>query len=373
MTALVFILILSFLVVIHELGHFFMARRYGVKVHEFGFGYPPKVFRLFRWKGTDFTFNWIPFGGFVKLDGEEFDPEKDEQKPKDPEAFYNKSAQARFAVIFAGPLVNILYALFVFSCVFSVMGIPTSLEGRARIGEVMPGSPAEKAGLTVDSEIVGFRLFSDEIATPKVEDVIHFTKMNQGKTVTIKLVGPCNQDACAEMLTEKEIYIRSEAEIPAGQGSMGIGFSDYYFAKAPWYLRPFQGMWYGLKEALQMGALIVMSLVTLFRDVFSGSGVMVELAGPVGIVHQASASNLLAQGWLTVFGFSGMLSLNLGIMNVLPIPALDGGRIFFIFLEKFIGKQRVQRFEGSANFVGFVLLLGLIITLSVRDVTRILQ
>ncbi|MFZ5437903.1 MAG: M50 family metallopeptidase [Patescibacteria group bacterium] len=372
MTVFIFILILSFLVVIHELGHFLLARKHQVKVHEFGFGYPPKVIKLFSWQGTDFTLNWIPFGGFVHLEGETVDSEEVEDK-KNKAAFYNKSIKARFAVIFAGPLFNIIYALLIFSVVFSVMGIPQELGGRARIAEVVADSPAATAGIEPNYEIIGFKLFQDQISTPKVEDVINFTQMNKGQTVTVQLQGPCSQGICPENLLEKEVYIRTDAEIPAGEGAMGVAFADFYLMKKPWYIQPFIGIWYGLKEAIGVAILIVLALVNLFKEILTGSGVPEGLAGPVGIVHQASSNGLLDQGWLSVLGFSGMLSLNLGIMNILPIPALDGGRMFFLLLEKFIGRAKVKKFEGSANLTGFIILLSLIIMISIRDVWRIFQ
>ncbi|NCN45839.1 MAG: hypothetical protein COU63_03095 [Candidatus Pacebacteria bacterium CG10_big_fil_rev_8_21_14_0_10_36_11] len=373
MTTFVFILILSFLVIIHELGHFFLAKKNNVKVHEFGFGYPPKFLRLFTWKKTDFTLNLIPFGGFVRLEGEEYDENASEKEKKNQTAFYNKSAKARLAIAAAGPLVNIIYALFIFSIVFSVMGVPTDLQNRPRIGEISPESPAAVAELKPDYEIVGFRLYDEEIKINKIEEVINFIKLNQGQTVEVSLVGPCQQLTCAEKIITKEIYLRTEAEIPAGQGSMGVAFSDFYFAKGPWYLRPFQGMIYGFQEAYQMVVMILMSLWILISDIIAGNGVPDGIAGPIGIVDQASNAGLFEQGWLTILGFSGMLSLNLGIMNLLPIPALDGGRIFFIFLEKFLGKEKVRRFEGTAHLTGFIILLGLIILISIRDVFRIFQ
>jgi len=372
MTIFVFILILSFLVIIHEFGHFWVARKNGVKVHEFGFGYPPKVIKLFSWRGTDFTLNWIPFGGFVNLEGENFDPETGEDK-KNNSAFYNKSAKARLAIIFAGPLFNIVYALAIFSLVFGIMGVPRDLAGRARIAEVAPDSPAAQAGLTENFEIVGFKLFNEEVKTSTISQVIDFIKVNQGQTVTIRLQGPCEQATCAENFLEKDIYLRTESEIPAGQGAMGVAFADYYLEKKPWYLQPFIAIWYGLQEASSVAVLIFLALVDLFKEIITGQGVPEGLAGPVGIVHQASSAGLVEQGLLPILGFSGMLSLNLGIMNILPIPALDGGRMFFIFLEKFIGKEKVRKFEGTANLSGFIILLGLIIMISIRDVWRIFQ
>lgn len=372
MTILVFILVLSLLVIIHEAGHFLLAKKHGVKVHEFGFGYPPKLIKLFHWRGTDFTFNLIPFGGFVRLEGEDLSPEEEEDK-KNKHAFYNKSKKARLAIIFAGPLFNIIYALAIFSLVFGLVGIPRDLAGRARIAEIAVNSPAAQAGLAADYEIVGFKLFDDQVNTPQITDVINFTKLNQGKTVIIQLHGPCEQATCQEKLTEKEIYLRADSEIPAGEGSMGVAFADYYLEKRAWYIQPFMAIWYGLQETAGISLMILAALVDLIKEIFSGNGVPAGLAGPVGIVHQATNAGLVEQGLLSILSFSGMLSLNLGIMNVLPIPALDGGRMFFILLEKFIGKAKVRKFEGTANLSGFIILLGLIIMISIRDIWQLFQ
>ena len=372
MTILLFILVLSLLVIIHELGHFWAARRHGVRVEEFGIGYPPRIKKLFTWRGTAFTLNAIPFGGFVKLEGEEFDPD-DQPKKTDSRAFYTKSAGARMMVMLAGPLANVLFGMVAFSLVFGVLGTPHFLENRPRIEAVAEQSPAAKAGITADYEIVGFRLFDDFVETPLIEDVIEFVELNKGETVTVVMTGPCTGFICQEKSTEAAIYLRSEAETPANEGSMGIIFSDFFFETGPWYLRIFNGIVYGTQQALALGVLIVLALVDLFRNLFLAGVVPAGVAGPVGIVHQASQSSLLTQGWAPLVEFAGMLSINLGVVNMLPIPALDGGRVLFVLLEKVFGRRRIQSVEGYLHYGGFLLLLGLIIAISFRDVWQIFQ
>lgn len=367
MEIIVFILILSLLVIVHEFGHFWIARKNGVKVQEFGLGYPPKIKKLFTWKETVFTLNAIPFGGFVKLEGEEYNPE-DEKTVKN--AFYNKPAKNRLAVILAGPIANLIYGVIAFSIVFSAIGIPTSLGDRPRIEEAVPNSPAAEAGISKNMEIIAFRLQDDTIPVKTIQEVIEFIDLNRGETVGVVFQGPCDGLVCPENAIESEVYLRKKDETPPGEGSMGVAFTDFFFEKGPWYLRPIKGAWYGLKEAVALTGLIAVALVDLFGKLFGGV-VPTEVTGPIGIVHQASQNELFKQGWATTMSFSGMLSINLAIMNILPIPALDGGRALFILLEKIIGKKRIRKFEGYANYGGFILLLGLIILISIRDVGRI--
>ena len=374
MTILIFILVLSLLVIVHELGHFFMARRTGVKVEEFGFGYPPRLKKLFTWRGTEFSLNAIPFGGFVRLEGEEFNPQTTSQKKQTRlQAFYNKSILARIAVIAAGPLANILYAVVAFSIVFGVIGVPRFLNGRPRVDKVAPNSPVEQIGLSAQSEIIGFRLFDDLILTDTVEEVVEFVQLNQGQEVTIIFTGPCEGLVCPDDQFEKFIYLRTEAETPVGEGSMGVVFADFYLETNNWYLQLINGIWYGVQEALALGILIITAVFDLFHQLLIVGKVSMEIAGPVGIVHQASQSSILSKGWAPLVEFSGILSINLGIMNLLPIPALDGGRILLILLEKVVGKRRIQNIEGYVHNIGFLFLISLIILVSLRDIIKIFQ
>jgi regulator of sigma E protease len=374
MAILIFILAISLLVIVHELGHFLVACWRGVRVEEFGFGYPPKLIKLFTWRGTKFTLNAIPFGGFVRMKGEDYDPSRlpaPQHAPSD--AFYAKSAPSRLAVILAGPIANILFGMLAFSVVFGVVGIPKFLEDRPRIEAVAPGSPAEQAGIAADYEIVGFRLFDDFVETNTIDEVVDFVKVNQGREVTVLMVGPCVGFSCPEISTEKQLYLRPEAETPDKEGSMGVIFSDFFFEKGPWYKQIINGIAYGVQEALALGVIIVIAVADLFRDLLTSGTIPTGVAGPVGIVHQASRSNLLTRGWAPLAEFTGMLSINLGVMNLLPIPALDGGRVLFILLEKIVGKKRIQNIEGYVHYGGFLLLLSLIVLISFRDVVNIFQ
>ncbi|OGJ37828.1 MAG: hypothetical protein A2383_01940 [Candidatus Pacebacteria bacterium RIFOXYB1_FULL_39_46] len=373
MTVLIFILILSLLVVIHELGHFLVARKQGVKVQEFGFGYPPRLKKLFIWQGAHFTLNAIPFGGFVKLEGEDVNPSENDAQTANPKAFYAKSAWARTAIIFAGPLANILYAVLAFCIVFGIMGVPHFLNGRPRIETVAVNSPAEKAGLQAQSEIIGFKLFGDLVLTETTKAVIEFVQQNQGQEVQIIFTDSCEGLVCSDTQIENPIYLRSEAESPAGEGAIGVVFADFFLEKGSWHSQLINGVWYGIRQSVALGILIVGAVVDLFRDLLTAGTVPTGLTGPVGIVHQASSSKILTSGWAPLLEFSGILSINLGIMNLLPIPALDGGRILFILLEKIVGKKRIQQIEGAAHYAGFLLLVGLIILVSFRDIAQIFQ
>lgn len=371
MTILVFILILSFLIIIHELGHYFVARWRKVPVEEFGFGYPPRIKKLFHWQGTDFTLNAVPFGGFVRLKGEEA-PTEEADRPAAND-FYAQSAWSRLAVISAGPVANIVFGMIAFSIVFGSVGIPRFLEGRPRVETVAPGSPAEQAGVAAQDEIVGFHFAGEFTSTPDTNAVIQFSEAHRGETATLVFRGPCESLSCPEEQQETSLRFRTPEETPAGQGAMGIAFAHFYFEKGLWYQQLLNGVLYGIQEALALGLLILVSVADLLRDLIVGGTVPDSIAGPVGIVHQASQAGLFSQGFLPLLEFAGLLSINLGIMNLLPIPALDGGRILFILLEKIVGKKRIRSIEGYANYGGFILLIGLIVLVSLRDVVRIFQ
>lgn len=369
MTALALILLLSFLVIIHELGHLFAAFWAKIKVEEFGLGYPPKAKTFFTWRGVPFTLNWVPFGGFVRMAGEEDTPE--EASKHERGHFYTAPIGKRLVVILAGATVNFLFGVIAFAAIFSFMGIPRQLE-EARVGYVMPESPAAKAGLPVNVTITSLVLNETEVAVHSPAEVIEFVKKNRGATVTVRTTGICEALSCEKKVQEFSTYIRTEAETPTGEGALGIAFQDYTLEFYPWYEMPFRGTAFGITQALGLGGQILSALRGLVSDVFTKGVVPSELAGPVGIVHQAQSAGLLNQGWLAVVSFAGMLSINLAIMNVLPIPPLDGGKALFTILEPIVSRKRLQHFEYWVNYAGYIFLLGLILVVTVRDVARII-
>ncbi len=391
---MIVILILSVLVILHELGHFFMALWLKIRVEEFGLGYPPKARRLFTWRGTDFTLNWIPFGGFVRLWGEEL-PVVDDQNFESQttsnssqsdttqldtvEAFYNRPIWHRFLVMLAGPAVNALVAFLLFATIFSLDGIPVSLEGKARIGQVLENTPAAQANMPVHYQIIGFAPAGTspeqlpEVVTkadqiPAVQD---FVANHRGETWQIVLEGPCQFTECGQDHRVVELRLRLPEQTPPDEGAIGVRFAEYEARFYPWYEMPWRGAWFGAQQAIGMSQMMITELIQLVGNIVKGKGVSSALAGPIGIVHQAEKSGLSQAGWQAILSFAGMLSLNLAIMNLLPIPALDGGRIMMLFLEKLLGKSRVAHFEGYVNSAGFLLLVGLLILISIRDVQHI--
>lgn len=378
MFTIIFIIILSFLVIIHELGHFLAAKWAKIKVEEFGLGFPPRAAKLFSWRKTLFSLNWIPFGGFVKMEGEEEQGAVEKKiklltKNKNKEGpFYQKSTLQRLVVIVAGASVNFIFGIIAFSIFFSFTGIPTPLD-QPRIAETSEGSPAREAGLPSQVNIIGLRAAEEFYSTNKIQDVVDRVNEHKGENVTLLISGPCSGLSCAESVEEVELYLRTPEETPTDQGSMGVIFETTYMRFFPWYEMPFRGMAYGLTQALFFSLLILQALGQLLVELFTRGSIPDGLAGPVGIVSQASKGGFSINQPLDLLGFAGMLSINLAVMNLLPIPALDGGRAVFVLLEQVVGRKIVSRVERYANYGGYVVLLTLIIMVTIRDVLNIFR
>lgn len=378
MTLLIFILVLSVLVLIHEFGHYLVARKNGIRVKEFGLGYPPRVLKLFHYRGTDFTLNLIPLGGFVQLEGED-GPDDEEEKiatiplaNKYGKAFFAASTKAKLLTVLAGIIANLLFAVVAFTFIFSKTGIPFSLSNQARISEVSPGSPAATAGLQANSNILALKSSEGDWQTvSQIAEVQDFVKAHQGEQIWLRSITDCQVETCSGPTEEKELYLRLPEEVPQGEGSMGVIFMDTYTRWYPWYQMPFVSAYYGTRQALELVLLILQSLGTLLVSLFQGQSVADEVAGPVGIVHQASEYGYFSGGFLSILNFAALLSVNLGIMNLLPIPALDGGRAVFLILEHFFPQKKMKKISQYANSIGFMLLLFLMFLISVHDVWRI--
>lgn len=373
MSALVFILILSFLVIIHELGHFFAAKWAKVKADEFGLGYPPKALKLFRWKGTDFTINWIPFGGFVRMQGEEpaEETEDKEKKAHKTGQFYQATTYQKLVIILAGATVNFVFGVIAFTIIFSKMGIPEQIT-EARVGIIVENSPAAQAGLPTNVNITAIKHGEEEFVVSTPEEVINAVYEYRGKTVTLVTTGACEQKVCLDEKHEYQIYVRTEAETPENEGAMGIAFDSVVFAFYPPLEMPLRSALYGIEQAFLLGWQIVQAFSGILTDLFTRGKIPQDVAGPIGIVHQAQSTGIFEEGWVTVLSFTGMLSINLAVMNVLPFPPLDGGRAVFVILESLLTKKRTKKIEYIFNYGGYILLLGLIVVITIKDVLRII-
>lgn len=363
-TAIIFILILSVLVLVHELGHFAVAKFFKIKVEEFGFGLPPRIFSIKKGE-TVYSINWLPIGGFVKLYGEDeagsgkLKIDKSKSKFKDlGRAFFARPAWQRAAVIIAGVAMNFVLAVVIISYLFSAVGV--AIPGnKVLIAQVVKNSPADKAGLLAGDTVLAVN--NQSVKGPN--NLISQTKNHLGETITLKI-----QRKNSKQNTEvKEIRITPRKTYPKTEGPMGVSISqNIEVKKYPWYKAPFLGT----LEALGQSWLIISGLgMILYQLLFFGvapGGV----AGPVGIAQLTG--QFVQVGTYAVLSFVALLSLNLAILNILPFPALDGGRLFFILIELLTGKKVNQRFEGYAHAIGMAILLGLIALVTLHDIFRLI-
>lgn len=354
LTLLVFILILGLLVFIHELGHFVVAKRLGVKVEEFGFGLPPRVFGK-KIGETIYSLNLLPIGGFVKLYGEDEEEEvgaKKEKKADLKRAFFAKTKWQRTAIICAGVLMNFLLAVAVISYMFS-RGVMVP-QDKVRIVEVVRDSPAEKAGLKRDDVVLSI----DGLAPKKSEELIKYTSEHLDQEVKLKI------EREGQIL---EISLVPRKEYPKDQGPMGVAISSFEEKKYPIWQAPFVGTW----ESLKMSGMIVAAVGKLLWQAITQGTVPKEVAGPVGIAQITGEA--VRFGPLAVWQLIGLLSLNLAVINILPIPALDGGRLLFIGIEAVTRKKVRAKFERITHQIGMLLLFILIILITYHDILRILS
>ncbi len=370
---LLFVVVLSFLVIIHELGHYLVARLFGVHVEEFGIGYPPRAAKLFSIGSTLFSLNWIPFGGFVKLEGEEgkkideLPAEKIIKEKTGEEPFYEKTIPQKMAIILAGASVNFIFGILAFAIYFSVVGIPVDLSN-PRISEIAPGSPAEQAKVPVQVDVRGIKINGQLTQTSTTKDVIELVSKHLGEKVMLVTSGPCKDDVCEKTTQEFSVYLRKKEETPADQGSLGIRFEPVVgHTFYPWPEMPIRGALFGVQQAFLLVSFIFIGLAQIVQTAVHGQ-IPSQVAGPVGIFNQARQAGFFSHGFIELLNFAGLLSVNLAIMNILPIPALDGGRALFLFLELIIGRRHVEKFEGYANYGGLALLLFLITIITIKDI-----
>ncbi len=373
-TVIIFIIILGLLVFVHELGHFLVARRNGVEVQEFGFGFPPRILGAYRnregrWRifrgskdirssKTVYSLNWIPLGGFVKITGE------DGEEKENPNSFSAKTPAARIRILAAGVVMNFLLAAILFSASFA-SGVPQPLEeaqgrysgsGVVQVIDVGKNTPAEAMGLRAGDVMLGGETGDKSAKFSTVEEVQNFIKENQGTQMTLDI------KRGKEELTLSGV---PRTNFPEGEGSLGIALSQIVEVKYPWY----QALYLGFQYTLSLTATFVTFLFGLIWRLVSGRPAgLVDVSGPVGIAVLTGQVAQLGFGYLV--RFTAMLSLNLAIINLLPIPALDGGRIFFTAIERIKGSPISQRLEQRAHSMGFALLITLMILVTVRDFLR---
>ncbi len=428
LTVLVFIIILGLLIFVHELGHFLVARKSGITAYEFGFGFPPRIFGIQllkgkkirkvaekeeidvqisdyrteegteiirevvtdkiqeidqitpakKWRyiwgkkdtgeergkepgfkeGTIYSINWIPLGGFVKIKGE------DGSRVNDPDSFAAKSAWVRIKVLFAGVAMNFVlaWALITFAL---MIGAPETIDGankkirdaKIQISQVIPDSPADSMGIKAGDEIIRCKISDDKCRKnfENVSQVQNFINDYKGQEIILQIKR--GKDLI-------DLKGSPRTEYPQGQGALGISLAKTAIVEYPWY----EAIVKGFTITINIIVLIITTLFDLLKSLIIGEKVAVDVSGPVGIAYLTKQVTQL--GLVYILQFAALLSINLGIINGLPIPALDGGRILFIIVEKIKGSPVSRRVENFAHTVGFALLIILMILVTLRDVLK---
>lgn len=359
MQIVVFILMLSVLVLVHEFGHFIVAKLFKMRVEEFGIGLPPRAKTLFTKKGTIFSLNWLPLGGFVKLYGEDMD---DPAQAASKEAFFNKPKLQRAAVLLAGVVMNFILGILAFGVVYTYLGIPTKTN-KVIIVEVGKNTPAEAAGIKIDSTVQKMTYGGEDISYTNIDSFIKQIDSFKGKEISMTLVAKDGKESI--------VKVTPRLNPPAGEGALGVALSNVEMKMYPVWQRPFRGVWVGVGEAWSWGKEIAINLGKVLWGIVTGKGVPKDVAGPIGI-YQVS-KEVYKIGWVAVLQFMAILSINLAILNVMPFPALDGGRIFFLGVELVIGKKLKNKIEGYVHTVGMVFLLGLMVLITIRDVIKLIH
>lgn len=348
---------LVFLIFAHEAGHFFAAKAFGMKVDEFGFGFPP---RIWAWRSrtsastvqdsTEYSINWLPFGGFVKIAGEndrllgdisalELAPEYEKQK-----YFFYQPAWRRSAVILAGVIMNFLLGWALISIVFMI-GTPTVA---LFINGVQDNSPAQLVGLKGGDMIEGFT---------KGDDFIAFANTHRGEQVTLKIVRG-DEHLSFNLVPRKEVK--------QGEGAIGVMLGESGIAKQSFGTAISSGLkatgWFA-KDTLS-------AFYDLFKNLFLHGSILEGVVGPVGIFGVAQSAG--SAGFIYLIQLLALISVNLAVLNLLPFPALDGGRFLMILIEKIKGSPLPKKFEAYANGIGFLILVLLMVVITARDVIKLL-
>lgn len=351
LTFLIFIGILALLVLVHEAGHFWVARRAGVKVEEFGFGFPPRIFG-FKKGDTIYSLNLIPLGGFVKIFGEEGEGQGDST------SFASQKAGVRAKIIVAGVVMNFLLAIVLLS-LGNYLGLPTIIEDnpstslgvnqrdvKIQITGIAPHSPAEQSKLQLGDTIKNFS---------SVTDIQNFVSQHKGEEIILEI------QRGNETLEKK---ITPRIDYPNNEGPMGINLAKTAIVSYPWY----QAIYFGTKSAVELAGFFLYSFYQIIKNLIFHNVLIGDVAGPVGIIALTAQAAKL--GFIYILQFAAILSINLALINAFPFPALDGGRLLFILIEKIKGSPVPQRIEKIIHTTGFILLLFLMLLVTIRDVHK---
>jgi regulator of sigma E protease len=355
---------LGFLIFIHELGHFLTALRLGIKVEEFGFGYPPRILTLFHWRGVPVTLNWLPLGGFVRMAGEEgnFDVEG---------SLATAPPWKKIPVMAAGAFMNIITAIVIFALIMGVAGQPDPV-GPVTVTSVAPNSPAAQAQLKPNDIILA-------VDAQKIDSISTLQNLIQerlGKPITLDIERVDAQEGTTTF--NATLTPRTREQIGPEEGPVGISLdvpsdkvTDVRYSNR---LNPIEALMYGVRNTFflffQMLAGIGMLLGSFFG--LADPAIRGGVAGPVGIARM-TGEVARTGGLVSYLNLTALISVNLALINLLPFPALDGSRIVFALIEWIRrGKRVPPEKEAMVHALGMIALLGLMLLITFSDVRNIL-
>lgn len=390
MTVVIFLVILTVLVLVHEFGHFITARKFGMRVYEFGIGFPPRAIGIYKdpvtgkwhlvkgskksglketvggderveeYPATVYSLNWLPLGGFCKIKGESG------EKAFEADSFAAHKAWKRIIVLVAGVAMNVLFAAVILSVGFMV-GLPTDVAGvndsrmifvqapKVAIQQVEKGSPADQAGLKLGDFIVSVNGESMKGSSEVVARV--------REAGTTEIVIGIEREGNVISLPVTPATLKENDAAPR----LGVLLADAAIIRYPWYIAIYKGF-----IAAGVGLINTFTgFFILIKNLILGKGLAFEIAGPVGIASLVGQSARLGVSYL--LNVTAMISLSLAAINIMPIPALDGGRVLFILVEKVIRKPVPMKYEQMAHTIGFLLLMVLVVIVTGRDILGLIK
>lgn len=365
MSVILFLVVLFVLVLVHEWGHFIVAKKTGMKVDEFGIGFPPKAFGI-KWGETEYTLNWLPIGGFVRIYGEDLNEAEriGEKSPDSHRAFSARPKWAQALVLVAGVVMNIVFAWFLL-VITLMIGVPTAVDESTASDDAVlyvAGTLEDGPSATIPdgAEIVAVSTDVDNLTTlvPRAFSDFVLSAAPNPVTLAYEYDGEISEaivvptQGLIEDEPEKYVVGVSLALVETQRSSFGSAIVD------------------GSKMTVDIFWSIVVGLFTLLGQSLAGTADYSQVAGPVGIVSMVG--DAAAFGITALLTFTAVISLNLAVINLLPVPALDGGRLLFVAIEAVTGKHIPAEWAGRVNFFGFILLMLLMVAVTYNDVIRLL-
>ncbi len=357
------IVILGVLIFVHELGHFLIAKKSGIRVDEFALGFPPRLFS-FKKGETKYSINLIPFGGFVKIFGEDVDDESSD--PNRTDSFLNKSKLTQAVVLSAGVLFNVFFG-YVLISISLMAGFPSIItdrnsdwvsDARVVVSGVLPNSPAKMAGIEPGDSILrvvkgGKTLGPEEITVSNIQNIIAGGEAGEVSLTLIR-----NGE-------ERNVVVDTTPGIIADKQAIGISMEKIGTVKFPF----FRALGEGIILTGQTIKEVAVGLARIIGMAVTGRASLNDIAGPVGIVGLVNSARNF--GFFYLLTFTAFISLNLAVLNILPLPALDGGRLLMILIEAISRRKIKPAVANWLNGIGFALLMLFMIAVTVNDILRL--